>query len=147
MARSWRWILAALLGGWLGGCQPAGDSGAQAGQAAPAGSVAKPLTVLVAGATGRTGRRVVAQLRERGHRVRAFVRDEQRARERLGDDLEFAVGDVRETGALAAAFDGVDAVISAIGSGHVVAVTLHSEKGSKQCGVGKGTMVADICAA
>jgi uncharacterized protein YbjT (DUF2867 family) len=116
MARWWGCVLAAVLGGWLAGCGPAGDSVAQSGQAAPAGSVTKPLTVLVAGATGRTGRRVVAQLRERGHQVRAFVRDEQRARERLGEDLEFVVGDVREPDALASAFDGVDAVISAIGS-------------------------------
>ena len=116
MARWSRLVLAVLLGGWLGGCEPGGDSVAQSGQAVPADTVAKPLTVLVAGATGRTGRRVVAQLRERGHQVRAFVRDEQRARERLGADLEFVVGDVRESDTLTSAFDGVDAVISAVGS-------------------------------
>ena len=104
--------LAVVLTWTLTGCEP-GDTGSPAAGPAPR---AVPGTVLVAGATGRTGRRVVAQLRDRGYRVRAFVRDAERARARLGEDLDYVVGDVREPQALAAAFDGVDGVVSAIGS-------------------------------
>ena len=104
--------LVALLMWLLTGCEP-GEPGPPAARPQPAVVTG---TVLVAGATGRTGRRVVAQLRDRGYRVRAFVRDEERARARLGGDLDYVVGDVRVPEALTTAFDGVDGVISAIGS-------------------------------
>lgn len=76
----------------------------------------KPL-VLVAGATGKTGSLVVAQLKEKGYPVRAFVRNAARAAERLGPDVEAAVGDLRDPASISAALDGVDAVINAAGSG------------------------------
>lgn len=76
----------------------------------------KPL-VLVAGATGKTGSLVVAQLKEKGYPVRAFVRNAARAAERLGPDVEAAVGDLRDPASISAAMDGVDAVINAAGSG------------------------------
>jgi len=50
-------------------------------------------TVLVTGATGNVGAHVVGELRNRGANVRAFVRDPRRAVERLGGDVELAVGD------------------------------------------------------
>ncbi len=108
-----------VLTGWaLTGCEPASNESATAAERpAPAPvRVAAPELVLVAGATGRTGRRVVAQLRQRGYTVRAFVRDEEQARERLGEDLQYVVGDVREPQSLVAAVAGVDSVISAIGA-------------------------------
>ena len=73
--------------------------------------------VLVAGATGGTGREAVRELQARGYRVRAFVRDEAEARETLGDEIEFAVGDVRDRASIDAALDGVSAIVSAIGAG------------------------------
>ena len=76
----------------------------------------KPL-VLVAGATGKTGSLVVAQLKEKGYPVRAFVRNAARAAERLGPDVEAAVGDLRDPASIAATLDGVDVVINAAGSG------------------------------
>jgi len=73
--------------------------------------------VLVAGATGRTGNRVVSELLAHGDRVRAFVRDADDAREKLGADIDYAVGDVRQRETIDAALDGVTAIISAIGAG------------------------------
>ncbi|MDP6673683.1 MAG: SDR family oxidoreductase [Gammaproteobacteria bacterium] len=73
--------------------------------------------VLVAGATGGTGGEVVRELLANGYRVRAFVRDADKAHASLGDDIEYAVGDVRERASIDAALDGVDALISAIGAG------------------------------
>lgn len=73
--------------------------------------------VLVAGATGRTGTEVVGELLASGYRVRAFVRDIDKAREKLGDDIEFAIGDVRDRVSIDAALRDVSALISAIGAG------------------------------
>ena len=76
----------------------------------------KPL-VLVAGATGRTGSLVVAELQAQGYPVRAFVRDTAKAAERLGPDVEAVAGDLKDTASIAAALDGVGAVINAAGAG------------------------------
>lgn len=73
--------------------------------------------VLVAGATGGTGQYVVTELLENGYRVRAFVRDIDEAREKLGTEIDFAEGDVRDRASVDAALDGVMAIISAIGAG------------------------------
>ena len=83
----------------------------------PLESAAEGELVLVAGATGRTGSEIVRELQASGYNVRAFVRDIDKAREKLGDDVELAQGDVREPDSIAAALDGVDALISAIGAG------------------------------
>jgi uncharacterized protein YbjT (DUF2867 family) len=69
--------------------------------------------VLVVGATGRTGRRIVARLVERGIPVRALVRDEARARETLPDGVELHVGDVRRGETLAEPVAGARAVVIA----------------------------------
>jgi uncharacterized protein YbjT (DUF2867 family) len=72
--------------------------------------------VLVAGGTGGTGRALVRDLGAQGYAVRALVRDIDKARVVLGDDIGYALGDVREIDTLLAAMDGVSYVISAIGS-------------------------------
>jgi len=52
------------------------------------------VVVLVAGATGGVGKRVVVQqMVERSYQVRA-LRDADKAREILGDDVELVVGDI-----------------------------------------------------
>jgi uncharacterized protein YbjT (DUF2867 family) len=79
-------------------------------------STAEKSLVLVAGATGGTGRAVVTNLQAQGYPVRAFVRDESKARTVLGDGIEYATGDVRQASSIASALDGVTYVISAIGS-------------------------------
>ena len=72
--------------------------------------------VLVAGATGRTGRLVVSNLLEQGYPVRALVRDMERGHEMLGDGVEFAEGDVRDIDSLRAAMQGAASLIITIGS-------------------------------
>ena len=72
--------------------------------------------ILVAGATGRTGRETVSELLGKGYRVRAFVRNIDAAREKLNADIEFVEGDVRNRESIDAALDGVTAVISTIGA-------------------------------
>jgi uncharacterized protein YbjT (DUF2867 family) len=73
--------------------------------------------VLVAGATGRTGRLVVGTLLENGYHVRAFVRDVERAKKLLGPKVECVKGDVREIESIRPALKGVTHMISAIGAG------------------------------
>lgn len=49
--------------------------------------------ILVAGATGGVGKRVVQRLIERGYKVRSLVRDADKARVILGENVELVVGD------------------------------------------------------
>lgn len=53
--------------------------------------------ILVAGATGGVGKRVVRRLVERGYQVRSLVRDADKARKILGDDVELVVGDITKS--------------------------------------------------
>ena len=64
--------------------------------------------VLVTGATGNVGSRVVQELRDRRVSVRAFVRDPAKAAEKLGDDVELAAGDFSDTASLHRALEGMD---------------------------------------
>jgi uncharacterized protein YbjT (DUF2867 family) len=50
--------------------------------------------ILVAGATGGLGKRVVQRLVERGYRVRALVRDLDKAKSILGNDVDLVVADI-----------------------------------------------------
>lgn len=84
--------------------------------AACAGPSKAPQTVLVAGATGQTGRHIVRQLQTSGYHVRALVRDRDQAKALLGPDAEFVVGDVRDPATVTAAMSGATAVISSIGA-------------------------------
>ena len=70
--------------------------------------------VLVAGATGQSGRLIVAELLAAGYRVRALVRNNTKGGQ-LGTGVELVNGDVRNPATLVAAMTGVSAVISAIG--------------------------------
>ncbi|MGK6323349.1 NAD(P)-dependent oxidoreductase [Sphingomonas sp. DT-51] len=70
--------------------------------------------VLVLGATGGTGRRIVEQAQVRGLRVSALVRSRASA-DGLGD-ARVVLGDARDTAALREALRGQDAVVSALGT-------------------------------
>jgi hypothetical protein len=73
--------------------------------------------VLVVGATGATGRRVVAQLRAKGFAVRAGSRDVKKASS-LGlaaSGAELVQLDVLDPSSIAAAMSGVSAVVCATG--------------------------------
>lgn len=67
--------------------------------------------ILLLGATGGTGRLLVAQLLERGLPVRAVVRSETRARELLGDRVALVEGDLRERETLARAVIGCARIV------------------------------------
>lgn len=67
--------------------------------------------ILVTGATGNAGSEVVRALRARGASVRAFVRDAEKARGLLGDDVELAVGDFADGSSLRAALGGARAML------------------------------------
>lgn len=72
------------------------------------------MTVTVFGANGRSGRRVVRRLHERGHEVRAAVRDPRKLRPDDGG-VTVVTADVLDPDAVAAAVAGADAVVSLIG--------------------------------
>jgi uncharacterized protein YbjT (DUF2867 family) len=69
------------------------------------------MTILVTGATGNVGSATVRELIDRGARVRAFVRDAERARARLGDDVELTAGDFGDPASLRRALHGVERVL------------------------------------
>lgn len=72
--------------------------------------------ILVAGATGGVGKRVVQRLVTRGCQVRSLVRDMQRAREMLGDQVELFEGDITIPETLTSALmSNVQAVICCTG--------------------------------
>jgi len=65
---------------------------------------------LVTGATGFTGGHLARGLAARGHTVRAFVRDAERARDLQTAGIELTVGDLRDRRALESAVQGIDVV-------------------------------------
>ena len=67
-------------------------------------------TVLVVGATGSIGRHAVAESMRCRHRTRALVRDAS-PRDSLPTGAEIVIGDLTSDATLAAAVDGVDAVV------------------------------------
>ncbi|PSP18146.1 MAG: NADH:ubiquinone oxidoreductase [Cyanobacteria bacterium QS_8_64_29] len=74
-------------------------------------------TILVAGATGGVGQRVVQQLRERGYPVRGLVRSIERARPLLGEQLDLYEGDITVAESLQPSLmQGVTAVICCTGT-------------------------------
>lgn len=69
--------------------------------------------VLVTGATGNVGSRVIRELEARGETVRAFVRDPDAAAEKLGDGVELVSGDFSDAVSVRRALEGVDRVFLA----------------------------------
>lgn len=74
-----------------------------------------PLTIAVTGASGFVGRHVVRELLRRGHKVRALVRDTQKAREALPAGVELVVGSALDGKSPAKLVAGCDACIHLIG--------------------------------
>ncbi|HBB35575.1 MAG TPA: NADH:ubiquinone oxidoreductase [Cyanobacteria bacterium UBA8803] len=72
--------------------------------------------ILVAGATGGVGKRVVRRLIERNYRVWALVRNASRGREILGDQVELFEGDITIPETLTPALmNGISAVVCCTG--------------------------------
>ncbi|MEO0808070.1 MAG: SDR family oxidoreductase [Cyanobacteria bacterium J06643_4] len=75
------------------------------------------MRALVAGATGETGRRIVAQLMaQEGVSVRALVRDRDKAQSLFPDTVELVVGDVLDSASLTAAIVDCQVLLSATGA-------------------------------
>jgi uncharacterized protein YbjT (DUF2867 family) len=72
--------------------------------------------VVVAGATGGTGRLVVKHLIAEGYEVRAMVRSLEKGKQVLGEDSVLVQGDVTEPSTLPSLLAGADFLISAIGA-------------------------------
>lgn len=72
--------------------------------------------VLVAGATGETGSRVVTQLLKRGISVKALVRDVATAQAKLPSEVELVQGEVGNRASLQAALEGCTVLICATGA-------------------------------
>lgn len=71
--------------------------------------------VLVTGATGGVGRRVVDVLRKKGLPVRVLARNEEKARKMLGPDVDLIIGDVTKGDTLDPKyFKGIKKVINAV---------------------------------
>jgi len=70
----------------------------------------QPAHVLVVGATGGIGRRVVTAAQRHGLRVTALVRDTARA-ERLLPGVDLVSGDLEQPASLAAGVRGIDAIV------------------------------------
>ncbi len=75
---------------------------------------AKP--ILVFGATGLTGIQVVKSLQNKGFKVRAVVRDPQKALAKSGAGVDILTLDLKDTAELNKALAGVQVIISALGS-------------------------------
>lgn len=73
--------------------------------------------ILVTGATGNIGSEIVRELRDRGAPVRAFVRDPDKARRRLGEELDVASGDFADPASIRRALDGVKQVLLSVPNG------------------------------
>lgn len=74
----------------------------------------KKSKILVLGATGGTGRHIVAQALARGYEVTALIRSPQKASDLK--DVTLVEGDVRDERSLRKAMKGHDAVINALGT-------------------------------
>ena len=73
------------------------------------------MRVLVTGATGFLGSHIAEQLARGGHAVRVLVRRSSDRSFLKGIEAEAALGDVTQPDSLAAAVDGVDAIVHAAG--------------------------------
>lgn len=74
------------------------------------------MKAFVAGATGETGRRIVQELVARNIPVRALVRDVQKARSILPQDVELVEGDILNPESLTAALGDSTVVLCATGA-------------------------------
>lgn len=72
--------------------------------------------ILVAGGTGRTGQIIVRKLIKKGIRPHLIIRDSTKVESLFGEDVNWHMGDVREFETLLEPMQGVEAVISAVGT-------------------------------
>jgi (4-alkanoyl-5-oxo-2,5-dihydrofuran-3-yl)methyl phosphate reductase len=93
------------------------------------------MTYLVTGATGNIGGRVVERLLAKGARPRIFVRNLEKARERYGDRVEIAPGDLGDPASLARALEGVKVLFLASGGSDLAKIDEAAARIAKSEGV------------
>lgn len=71
--------------------------------------------LLIAGATGTLGKKLVSELHRRGYPLRILVRREEQAEQFRGITDDIIVGEVTKPDTIRGAAKGIDAVISAVG--------------------------------
>lgn len=72
--------------------------------------------ILIAGASGALGQKIVGEALARGHQVVAFGRDSARLAANLPDRVEARIGDALVPATLVGVLDGCEAVISCLGA-------------------------------
>lgn len=77
------------------------------------------MKVLVTGGTGLLGNNIIRSLLDRGHQVKALVRDPSLTRPFDGLDVELATGDITDFDSIQHSFQGVDSVIHSAGFVHI----------------------------
>ena len=80
------------------------------------GSIEAADRVVVVGGTSKTGIAAIRLAQEAGYDVVGTTRSLQRAQDRYGTDINWAVVDIKDPATVKAAFDGADYIISSIGS-------------------------------
>lgn len=73
-----------------------------------------PLRMVIFGGTGQTGTELVEQALAQGHSVRVLARNPEKAKA-LPEQVEIQLGDATDAAAVAAAIEGQDAVLCAVG--------------------------------
>lgn len=96
--------------------------------------------VLVTGASGFLGRRVVEMMVGYGVRVRALVRQTSKVAGLELPGVEIVYGDITDRASLHSAFTGVDYVV------HAAADTSGTEEGARRVTIGGTGHVLDLCA-
>ncbi|MBN8658036.1 MAG: NAD(P)H-binding protein [Anaerolineae bacterium] len=98
------------------------------------------MKVLVTGATGFTGSRVVPLLLNSGYQVRALTRATSDGSPLANMDVECATGDLSNAESLTAALRGVDALvnIASLGFGHAESIV----RAAKEAGVKRGLFIS-----
>ena len=67
-----------------------------------------PERILLTGATGYVGGRLLGELLDAGHRVRCFARDPSRLRSRVAPDVDVVQGDVEDPASVASGLEDID---------------------------------------
>ncbi len=92
--------------------------------------------VVVTGASGLVGSHVCAELARAGWKIRAVVRDTQKAAERLGHlPLEVRVGDIRNADSMRAALKGAGSLV------HLAAIAIEKSGESYEASNSDGTRI------
>lgn len=98
------------------------------------------MKVLVTGATGFTGSRVVPLLLQNGYQVRCLTRATSDRSSLAGMDVEWVTGDLSDPAALTSAMRGVDALVNvaSLGFGHADTII----GSAKEAGVKRGIFIS-----